>query len=146
MKAIEVALKRLCTSLLINLFERSLTRQSYSMYRVAQAIARALHARHSSRTRSRPMVGGEKLEPQSLQPWKVDFPSKHLHLTVADPAEALSSWITAYHSWQGLFAFPQCCHTSPPTPYSHFTAFAAQGQGALSFGGGGCLVDADLRS
>ncbi|XP_066486218.1 vomeronasal type-2 receptor 26-like [Tiliqua scincoides] len=51
------------------LVDMSTTRQSYSIYSAAHAIAHALHAMHMSRTR--PKVNGDKLGPPALQPWEL---------------------------------------------------------------------------
>ncbi|XP_053117141.1 vomeronasal type-2 receptor 26-like [Hemicordylus capensis] len=52
-------------------FEMSMTGHSYCIYNAAYAVAHALHAMDSSRSKSRAMVGGRRRDIQDLHPWQL---------------------------------------------------------------------------
>ncbi|XP_033026304.1 vomeronasal type-2 receptor 26-like [Lacerta agilis] len=64
-------------SLPAGLFEMHMTGHSYSIYIAVYALAHALHAMYSSRSKHRPMLVGNNIELQNLQSWQ-------LHLFLRD--------------------------------------------------------------
>ncbi|XP_033026308.1 vomeronasal type-2 receptor 26-like [Lacerta agilis] len=64
-------------SLPAGLFEMHMTGHSYSIYIAVYALAHAMHAMYSSRSKHRPMLVGNNIELQNLQPWQ-------LHLFLRD--------------------------------------------------------------
>lgn len=57
-----------------SVFEVRMSGHSYSIYNAVYAVAHALHAMHSSKTKHRVRLGEQRLEFEDMEPWQVMFP------------------------------------------------------------------------